>query len=214
MTEQTRTYTLTRALTRIKTLSIQIEELQNIREDSLLGTIQETRKDDVAVKQFLENSKAKWDQYNDLINERNAMRDAVRRANDKVTVTLGGETLTITQVLNRKDGLKEHFDFLARLIRRNEAVNENVLRSEEQVEKEARSQLSAVVKPDAAPDVQAQEALLNTFRESVRKEKKLVRLSGISEKELKDHFEKVKMMIEEMDYVLSEANATNTVTLD
>lgn len=214
MTEQTRTYTLTRALTRIKTLSIQIEELQNIREDSLLGTIQETRKDDVAVKQFLENSKAKWDQYNDLINERNAMRDAVRRANDKVTVTLGGETLTITQVLNRKDGLKEHFNFLSRLIRRNEAVNENVLRSEEQVEKEAREQLAAVVKPDAAPDAAAQEALLNTFRESVRKEKKLVRLSGISEKELKDHFEKVKMMIEETDYVLSEANATNTVTLD
>lgn len=214
MTEQTRTYTLTRALTRIKTLSIQIEELQNIREDSLLGTIQETRKDDVTVKQFLENSKANWDQYNDLISERNAMRDAVRRANDKVTVTLGGETLTITQVLNRKDGLKEHFNFLARLIRHNEAVNENVLRSEEQVEKEARSQLASVVKPDTAPDAGAQEALLNTFRESVRKEKKLVRLSGISEKELKSQFEKVKMMIEEMDYVLSEANATNTVTLD
>lgn len=128
---------------------------------------------------------------------------------------VGSEELTVAEVLVRKNNIKTQHEFYKALSDQATKANQDVLRSESRIEETARKFAESAVKDIGTSDSKVQlEQALAVGRASAINEYRLVVKSGFDVEKAKSELEKIEKFIEEIDYVLSESNATTFVEIE
>lgn len=205
---------VTRALTRIKTIGEQLENISFFKSPLVFTTL-EKWKDTPQVKEKEKLSQSEFDKFNALHKELIDLQVAVQKSNLETKVKVGSEELTVAEVLVRKNNIKTQHEFYKAISDQATKANQDVLKSESRIEETARKFAESAVKDIGTADSKVQlEQALAVGRSSAINEYRLVVKSGFDVEKAKSELEKIEKFIEEIDYVLSESNATTFVEIE
>lgn len=208
------TMSITRALTRAKTIE---KQLARLVESQFVVTLMKREVDDVSdvYQDNLKMTKSNFDQFNDLFAELNNIKAAVRKSNEVTKVVIGGEELTVADALVYKNTIVYRNNFLDRITRENRNAESRVEQSKISADTKFASVRENLIKNSQGQDV-SEDYLKTVLTEEERRLKKAiveVKVSGI--KDVNDYIEaerkRIDTFIEEVDYVLSESNATTII---
>lgn len=208
------TMSITRALTRAKTIE---KQLARLVESQFVVTLMKREVDDVTdvFKDNLKMTKSNFDQFNDLFAELNNIKAAVRKSNEVTKVVIGGEELSVADALVYKNTIVYRNNFLDRITRENRNAESRVEQSKINADTKFASVRENLIKNSQGQDV-SEDYLKTVLTEEERRLKKAiveVKVSGI--KDVNDYIEaerkRIDTFIEEVDYVLSESNATTII---
>lgn len=157
---------------------------------------------------FEKNAKAEFDSITDLIDRRNNIKTAILVSNATTKVKVDGKEFVVIEAIERKRAilhdqrllarLREDFSFITKLMDKNEAeLKENILKM-----------LQQSVSDDRLRDKGDYEKLAAPFRED--NELKLIDPLGIRKK-IEEYDETIDRFITDVDYALSESNATTKI---
>lgn len=206
------TYTITRALTRVKTLSSRLEELgdtggRNI--GNYIGTVLEQRSESDGSKKYAETANANFNSFNDLFDELIKVKNAIKASNAVTTITINGETMTISEAITLKECVHVKRNFYRELLKRYEECEKSVERAEAEIEDKARKQVEKL-NLDSKDNY---ETILDAARTSVVKDSRIVVVGIDNIEKVREEFNKLDNFFEEIDYKLSESNAITVITL-
>ena len=205
---------VTRALTRIKTIGEQLENISFFKSPLVFTTL-EKWKDTPQVKEKEKLSQSEFDKFNALHKELIDLQVAVQKSNLETKVKVDSEELTVAEVLVRKNNVKTQYEFYKAINDQAIKANQDVLKSESRIEETARKFAESTVKDIGTDDSKVQlEQALAVGRTSAINEYRLVVKSGFDIEKAKSELEKIEKFIEEIDYVLSESNATTFVEVE
>jgi hypothetical protein len=205
---------ITRALTRAKTIE---KQLARLVESQFVVTLMKREVDDESdvFKDNLKMTQANFDQFNDLFAELNNIKAAVRKSNEVTKVVIGGEELTVADALVYKNTIVYRNNFLDRITRENRNAESRVEQSKISADTKFASVRENLIKNSQGQDV-SEDYLKTVLTEEERRLKKAiveVKVSGI--KDVNEYIEaerkRIDTFIEEVDYVLSESNATTII---
>lgn len=205
---------ITRALTRAKTIE---KQLARLVESQYVVTLMKREVDDVSdvYQDNLKMTQSNFDQFNDLFAELNNIKAAVRKSNEVTKVVIGGEELTVADALVYKNTIVYRSNFLDRITRENRNAESRVEQSKISADTKFASVRENLIKNLQGQDV-SEDYLKTILTEEERRLKKAiieVKVSGI--KDVNDYIEaerkRIDTFIEEVDYVLSESNATTMI---
>ena len=208
------TMSITRALTRVKTIE---KQLSRLVESQFVVTLVK-REVDNATDVFQDNvnmTKANFDQFNDLFAELNRIKAAVRKSNEVTKVTIGGEELSVADALVYKNTIVYRNNFLDRITRENRQADSRVEQSKITADNKFAAVRENFIKNAQGQDVN--EDYINTVltEEERRLKAALVEVKVTGIKNVSDYIEaerkRIDTFIEEVDYVLSESNATTMI---
>ena len=208
------TMSITRALTRAKTIE---KQLTRLVESQYVVTLMKREVDDTTdvFKDNLKMTQSNFDQFNDLFAELNNIKAAVRKSNEVTKVVIGGEELTVADALVYKNTIVYRNNFLDRITRENRNAESRVEQSKISADTKFASVRENLIKNSQGQDV-SEDYLKTVLTEEERRLKKAiveVKVSGI--KDVNDYIEaerkRIDTFIEEVDYVLSESNATTII---
>ena len=194
--------TLARALTRSRIILDELDKL-NIRNYSGINSNEQDKKSFVSLK----------DKYNSLSEEYVRIKSAISKANVETHVDFKGEYLTISQLINKKVIMEKKSLLLTKIKTELNIVKRKEIETEEKVENVAEERIKNLgeVNPSLLSEISEQ------IYKSVRGEFAFTVSScygeGIelfSEKLEKDQ-EEVADFLNEIDFVLSEVNATTHI---
>lgn len=210
MSEQT--YTITRALTRVKTLSNRLEELgetsgRNI--GNYIGTVLEQRSSSDGSKKYAETANANFNSFNDLFDELVKVKNAIKASNAVTTITINGEIMTISEAITLKEVIHVKRNFYRELLNRYEDCEKSVERAEAEIEDKARKQVEKL----NLDSKENYETILDATRASVTKDSRIVVVGLNNIEKVREEFAKLDNFFEEIDYKLSESNAVTVITL-
>lgn len=208
------TMSITRALTRVKTIE---KQLSRLVEGQFVVTLVK-REVDNATDVFQDNvnmTKSNFDQFNDLFAELNRIKAAVRKSNEVTKVTIGGEELSVADALVYKNTIVYRNNFLDRITRENRQAESRVEQSKITADNKFAAVRENFIKNAQGQDVN--ENYVNTVltEEERRLKAALVEVKVTGIKNVNEYIEaerkRIDTFIEEVDYVLSESNATTMI---
>lgn len=208
------TMSITRALTRVKTIE---KQLSRLVESQFVVTLVK-REVDNATDVFQDNvnmTKSNFDQFNDLFAELNRIKAAVRKSNEVTKVTIGGEELSVADALVYKNTIVYRNNFLDRITRENRNAESRVEQSKITADNKFAAVRENFIKNAQGQDVN--ENYVNTvlIEEDRRLKAALVEVKVTGIKNVNEYIEaerkRIDTFIEEVDYVLSESNATTMI---
>lgn len=205
---------ITRALTRAKTIE---KQLARLVESQYVVTLMKREVDDVSdvFKDNLKMTKSNFDQFNDLFAELNNIKAAVRKSNEVTKVVIGGEELSVADALVYKNTIVYRNNFLDRITRENRNAESRVEQSKINADNKFASVRENLIKNSQGQDV-SEDYLKTVLTEEERRLKKAiieVKVSGINNvnEYIEAERKRIDTFIEEVDYVLSESNATTII---
>lgn len=208
------TMSITRALTRAKTIE---KQLARLVESQYVVTLMKREVDDVSdvFKDNLKMTKSNFDQFNDLFAELNNIKAAVRKSNEVTKVVIGGEELTVADALVYKNTIVYRNNFLDRITRENRNAESRVEQSKINADNKFASVRENLIKNSQGQDV-SEDYLKTVLTEEERRLKKAiveVKVSGINNvnEYIEAERKRIDTFLEEVDYVLSESNATTII---
>lgn len=208
------TMSITRALTRAKTIE---KQLARLVESQFVVTLMKREVDDVSdvFKDNLKMTKSNFDQFNDLFAELNNIKAAVRKSNEVTKVVIGGEELTVADALVYKNTIVYRNNFLDRITRENRNAESRVEQSKISADTKFASVRENLIKNSQGQDV-SEDYLKTVLTEEERRLKKAiveVKVSGINNvnEYIEAERKRIDTFLEEVDYVLSESNATTII---
>lgn len=208
------TMSITRALTRAKTIE---KQLTRLVESQYVVTLMKREVDDVTdvFKDNLKMTQSNFDQFNDLFAELNNIKAAVRKSNEVTKVAIGGEELTVADALVYKNTIAYRNSFLDRITRENRNAESRVEQSKISADTKFASVRENLIKNSQGQDV-SEDYLKTVLTEEERRLKKAiveVKVSGINNvnEYIEAERKRIDTFLEEVDYVLSESNATTII---
>lgn len=208
------TMSITRALTRAKTIE---KQLTRLVESQFVVTLMKREVDDVSdvYQDNLKMTKSNFDQFNDLFAELNNIKAAVRKSNEVTKVVIGGEELTVADALVYKNTIVYRNNFLDRITRENRNAESRVEQSKISADTKFASVRENLIKNSQGQDV-SEDYLKTVLTEEERRLKKAiveVKVSGINNvnEYIEAERKRIDTFLEEVDYVLSESNATTII---
>ena len=208
------TMSITRALTRAKTIE---KQLARLVESQFVVTLMKREVDDVSdvYQDNLKMTKSNFDQFNDLFAELNNIKAAVRKSNEVTKVVIGGEELSVADALVYKNTIVYRNNFLDRITRENRNAESRVEQSKINADNKFASVRENLIKNSQGQDV-SEDYLKTVLTEEERRLKKAiieVKVSGINNvnEYIEAERKRIDTFIEEVDYVLSESNATTII---
>lgn len=208
------TMSITRALTRAKTIE---KQLARLVESQFVVTLMKREVDDVSdvYQDNLKMTQSNFDQFNDLFAELNNIKAAVRKSNEVTKVVIGGEELTVADALVYKNTIVYRNSFLDRITRENRNAESRVEQSKISADTKFASVRENLIKNSQGQDV-SEDYLKTVLTEEERRLKKAiieVKVSGINNvnEYIEAERKRIDTFIEEVDYVLSESNATTII---
>lgn len=208
------TMSITRALTRAKTIE---KQLARLVESQYVVTLMKREVDDVSdvFKDNLKMTKSNFDQFNDLFAELNNIKAAVRKSNEVTKVVIGGEELSVADALVYKNTIVYRNNFLDRITRENRNAESRVEQSKINADTKFASVRENLIKNSQGQDV-SEDYLKTVLTEEERRLKKAiveVKVSGINNvnEYIEAERKRIDTFLEEVDYVLSESNATTII---
>lgn len=205
---------ITRALTRAKTIE---KQLARLVESQFVVTLMKREVDDVSdvYQDNLKMTKSNFDQFNDLFAELNNIKAAVRKSNEVTKVVIGGEELTVADALVYKNTIVYRNNFLDRITRENRNAESRVEQSKISADTKFATVRENLIKNSQGQDV-SEDYLKTVLTEEERRLKKAiieVKVSGINNvnEYIEAERKRIDTFLEEVDYVLSESNATTII---
>jgi hypothetical protein len=205
---------ITRALTRAKTIE---KQLARLVESQFVVTLMKREVDDVSdvYQDNLKMTQSNFDQFNDLFAELNNIKAAVRKSNEVTKVVIGGEELTVADALVYKNTIVYRNNFLDRITRENRNAESRVEQSKISADTKFASVRENLIKNSQGQDV-SEDYLKTVLTEEERRLKKAiveVKVSGINNvnEYIEAERKRIDTFLEEVDYVLSESNATTII---
>ena len=198
---------ITRALTRVKVIEKQLEQLSY---DKYVRSVLEQDKDKKQSEDFKSESKSNFDKFNSLFDESVALQKAIRKSNEDTLVRISGKEMTVSEALILKSLIEHKQQLLSNIRDQNSNANNEIEKAESQIESKAQSFVQSL-----KTDIQSQiDDAMKVGRLSATKELRKVRLTGLNvEQILKEDLEFVQEFLVEVDYVLSESNATTLIEI-
>lgn len=208
------TMSITRALTRAKTIE---KQLARLVESQFVVTLMKREVDDESdvFKDNLKMTQSNFDQFNALFAELNNIKAAVRKSNEVTKVVIGGEELTVADALVYKNTIAYRNGFLDRITRENRNAESRVEQSKISADTKFASVRENLIKNSQGQDV-SEDYLKTVLTEEERRLKKAiveVKVSGINNVNefIEAERKRIDTFLEEVDYVLSESNATTII---
>ena len=208
------TMSITRALTRAKTIE---KQLARLVESQFVVTLMKREVDDESdvFKDNLKMTQSNFDQFNDLFAELNNIKAAVRKSNEVTKVVIGGEELTVADALVYKNTIVYRNNFLDRITRENRNAESRVEQSKIIADTKFASVRENLIKNSQGQNV-SEDYLKTVLTEEERRLKKAiveVKVSGINNvnEYIEAERKRIDTFLEEVDYVLSESNATTII---
>lgn len=208
------TMSITRALTRAKTIE---KQLARLVESQFVVTLMKREVDDATdvYQDNLKMTQANFDQFNDLFAELNNIKAAVRKSNEVTKVVIGGEELTVADALVYKNTIVYRNSFLDRITRENRNAESRVEQSKISADTKFASVRENLIKNSQGQDV-SEDYLKTVLTEEERRLKKAiieVKVSGINNvnEYIEAERKRIDTFLEEVDYILSESNATTII---
>lgn len=198
---------ITRALTRVKVIEKQLEQLSY---DKYVRSVLEQDKDKKQSEDFKSESKSNFDKFNSLFDESVALQKAIRKSNEDTLVKISGKEMTVSEALILKSLIEHKQQLLSNIRDQNSNANNEIEKAETQIESKAQAFVQSLKTENQS---QIDDAM-KVGRLSATKELRKVRLTGLNvEQILKEDLEFVQEFLVEVDYVLSESNATTLIEI-
>lgn len=207
------TVTVTRALARAKIIK---DLLEDLKKECFVGYVRSSEKNGELAQQYQRNSQANIDEYKSLVKEYVAIKTAIHQFNDTKTVTvLGLPEMTVAAILVEKTILQDRRDILNTIRDQYSDALHQQQRANVGIDSEVSTYLANQEKQfgDTAGSKEAIEQLVKTYREAKEKERSLDIVSGFNHAEfIEKESEFINNFMNEIDTILSEINATNTIS--
>jgi hypothetical protein len=207
------TVTVTRALARAKIIK---DLLEDLKKECFVGYVRSSEKNGEMAQQYQRNSQANIDEYKSLVKEYVAIKTAIHQFNDTKTVTvLGLPEMTVAAILVEKTILQDRRDILNTIRDQYSDALHQQQRANITIDNEVSTYLANQEKQfgDTAGSKEAIEQLVKTYREAKEKERSLDIVSGFNHAEfIEKESEFINSFMNEIDTILSEINATNTIS--
>lgn len=207
------TVTVTRALARAKIIK---DLLEDLKKECFVGYVRSSEKNGEMAQQYQRNSQANIDEYKSLVKEYVAIKTAIHQFNDTKTVTvLGLPEMTVAAILVEKSILQDRRDILNTVRDQYSDALHQQQRANITIDNEVSTYLANQEKQfgDTAGSKEAIEQLVKTYREAKEKERSLDIVSGFNHAEfIEKESEFINSFMNEIDTILSEINATNTIS--
>lgn len=205
--------TVTRALARAKIIK---DLLEDLKKECFVGYVRSSEKNGELAQQYQRNSQANIDEYKSLVKEYVAIKTAIHQFNDTKTVTvLGLPEMTVAAILVEKTILQDRRDILNTIRDQYSDALHQQQRANVGIDNEVSTYLANQEKQfgDTAGSKEAIEQLVKTYREAKEKERSLDIVSGFNHAEfIEKESEFINNFMNEIDTILSEINATNTIS--
>lgn len=207
------TVTVTRALARAKIIK---DLLEDLKKECFVGYVRSSEKNGEMAQQYQRNSQANIDEYKSLVKEYVAIKTAIHQFNDTKTVTvLGLPEMTVAAILVEKSILQDRRDILNTVRDQYSDALHQQQRANITIDNEVSTYLANQEKQfgDTADSKEAIDQLVKTYREAKEKERSLDIVSGFNHAEfIEKESEFINNFMNEIDTILSEINATNTIS--
>lgn len=207
------TVTVTRALARAKIIK---DLLEDLKKECFVGYVRSSEKNGEMARQYQRNSQANIDEYKSLVKEYIAIKTAIHQFNDTKTVTvLGLPEMTVAAILVEKSILQDRRDILNTVRDQYSDALHQQQRANITIDNEVSAYLANQEKQfgDTAGSKEAIDQLVKTYREAKEKERSLDIVSGFNHAEfIEKESEFINNFMNEIDTILSEINATNTIS--
>lgn len=207
------TVTVTRALARAKIIK---DLLEDLKKECFVGYVRSSEKNGEMAQQYQRNSQANIDEYKSLVKEYVAIKTAIHQFNDTKTVTvLGLPEMTVAAILVEKTILQDRRDILNTVRDQYSDALHQQQRANITIDNEVSTYLANQEKQfgDTAGSKEAIDQLVKTYREAKEKERSLDIVSGFNHAEfIEKESEFINSFMNEIDTILSEINATNTIS--
>lgn len=206
--------TITRALSRAKVIKKRLDELSR---EPFVGYVRKAEAEKLGAQQYAKNSQSNYDEYQSLLKEYVAIKTAIHQFNDtkEVSITEFG-TFTVAQLLVEKSILEERRKVYRNIREQNRVALNTVNEAEEEIASSVSKYLATQDKQLNAETTSKEflEDLANKFKEAKQKELEVVVVSGFDHnKYLEEEGKRIELFTAEIDTILSEVNATNTITV-
>jgi len=207
------TVTVTRALARAKIIK---DLLEDLKKECFVGYVRSSEKNGEMAQQYQRNSQANIDEYKSLVKEYVAIKTAIHQFNDTKTVTvLGLPEMTVAAILVEKSILQDRRDILNTVRDQYSDALHQQQRANITIDNEVSAYLANQEKQfgDTAGSKDGIDQLVKTYREAKEKERSLDIVSGFNHAEfIEKESEFINSFMNEIDTILSEINATNTIS--
>lgn len=206
--------TITRALSRAKVIKKRLDELSR---EAFVGYVCKAEAEKLGAQQYAKNSQSCFDEYQSLLKEFVAIKTAIHQFNDTKEVTIPEfGTFTVACLLVEKSILEERRKVYRNIREQNRVALNTISEAEQEIASSVSKYLATQDKQLNAETTSKEflEDLANKFKEAKQKELEVVTISGFDHlKYLEEEGKRIELFTNEIDTILSEVNATNTITV-
>ncbi|QNR53893.1 hypothetical protein phiK7A1_105 [Pseudomonas phage phiK7A1] len=199
---------ITRALAQVKSLNDRIQRGTAV--PFITQQIGGKHASGKAVQEVEKTLKASLQSVRDLIAERNRLKSAIVRSNAVAQVVIGGNTMTVAEAIERKTSIALEQNLLQQLRGQQAQVNASVERTNVDVQKRLEALLVTAVGKDRQTSSAELEAITGPFK--AQNEGKAVDPNDLTVV-IDAMSEVIDTFLLEVDYALSEINATTIITV-
>lgn len=208
------TISITRALATIKSLGSKIERdigrLQLYAITQGTGSMQRVLGYSEAVKaeQVSEAIRKDWQSVNDMITQRSALKAAVVASNAVTKVTIAGKEMTVAEAIEQKTSMQFKIQLLARMRKSYVQMTNELSQAQDRFDRQVQETEENLF----GKDKKVTDAERKTVIDPVYMRSQPGTVDGIDlEKRTKDLEDEIQDFMSEVDFVLSESNASTTI---
>lgn len=206
--------TITRALSRAKVIKKRLDDLSR---EAFVGFIRKADAENQNAKHYAKNSQSCFDEYQSLLKEFVAIKTAIHQFNDTKEVTIPEfGTFTVAQLLVEKSILEERRKVYRNIREQNRIALDTISNAEKMIASDVAKYLATQEKQLNAEAATKEylENLTSIYKEAKQKELEVVVVSGFDHtKYLEEEGKRIELFTAEIDTILSEVNATNTINV-
>ena len=207
------TYTITRALSRINALQDKIQKAADLTYVTTVNTIKLNSEDTLKT---LTDLKANIQSVEAIKLEILKLKLKIQESNLSTIVTINNKEMTVREAIELKYLYENYFSRISNVMMeqlRRSKLKQSAAQTEiENSQQEAIKQLTAMDSSISAEEVESRSKVsIELVRQT--KELSVISFNGTEDAEnsVKNYIEEISTYLEEVDYVLSESNATTTI---
>ena len=207
------TYTITRALSRINALQDKLQKAADLTYVTTVNTIKLNSEDTLKT---LTDLKANIQSVEAIKLEILKLKLKIQESNLSTIVTINNKEMTVREAIELKYLYENYFSRISNVMTdqlRRSKLKQSVAQTEiENSQQEAIKQLTAMDSSISAEEVESRSKVsIELVRQT--KELSVISFNGTEDAEnsVKNYIEEISTYLEEVDYVLSESNATTTI---
>lgn len=201
--------TITRALAELKLLDSRIQK--KIAESEFVFFVSKKNKSNVNQDTLVSNSKSSVQSITDLIERRKNLKSSIIISNAVTKVKLGGEEMTVAEVIERKQLVEYYKQFLNKMKQNRELVLNQVERQNQVMETDLQKILEINFGKNTTARTNSDD--IENISKTYREHNKAEVLDGVGvDVKIKEIEELINRYETESNFVLSESNATTKIS--